>query len=187
MNQIKIRDQLDNQQLTLTLLMMEDANDIYQAILASQTALSAFPASLPWALFKPSMQSTLEYCRKHKLAIQQQIAFHYVIRLKVSHQFVGMIGIQQIRWDIPSITLSFWGNISFKGQGYMTQALQLFIEYLRTDVKVKRIDAFVDMENESAKRLCLRTNFILEEVMEHAARHPIDSSLRNIGVYVVVC
>ena len=187
MDQIKIRDQLSNQQLILTLLMMEDANDIYQAILASQTALSAFPASLPWTLLKPSMQSTLEYCQKYRLAIQQQIAFHYVIRLQRSHQFVGMIAIQQIRWDIPSITLSFWGNIHFKGQGYMTQALQLFVEYLKTDMQVKSIDAFVDMENESAKRLCLRANFILEEVMEHAAKHPVDSSLRNIGVYVVVC
>lgn len=119
------------------------------------------------------------------LEAEHHISFTYVIRLNVSQQFVGILRVNQIQWDIPSVTLSFWRSAVLTKNGYMTQALQLLITYLREDLKVRRIEAFVDIDNERAKKLCLRTGFVLDEILENSARNPIDATLKNIGIYVI--
>ena len=185
MDKIKITNLLSNDQLQLTLLKVDDANDIFQATLLSIDSLRKFPASLPWALQSPSVQNSIDYCQKCILEANRNMTFTYVIRLNISHRFVGILRLNQIQWDIPCVTLGFWGSTAFKKHGYMTQALELLIKYLKENLKVKRIEAFVDMENERAKKLCLRTGFVLDEVMENSAKSPIDATLKSIGIYVI--
>ncbi|ALH96163.1 GNAT family N-acetyltransferase [Acinetobacter equi] len=184
MDKIKIMGKLNHDQIELSWIDQKDAYDLFQAILGSIQLLRVFPASLPWSLEIPSLESAMQYCERCMLDAQNKHAFTYIIRLKSDGSFVGVIGLHQIQWDIPCITVGFWANLKFHGKGYMTCALQYLINFLKEELKVKRIEAFVDIENERARRLCLRSGFVLEEILEKSAKNPQDGSLRDIGLFV---
>ena len=177
-------EQLDHEKIYIKLVSVEDAEDLFQATSDSIHVLRKFPASLPWSLHTPSLESSIRYCQQCITDAKAGVAFTYIVRLSSSADFVGVIGLHQIQWDIRCVTIGFWANRIFHRQGYMTTALQLISQTLKESFAIKRIEAFVDLENESAKQLCLRTGFKLEEVLEKSAKSPVDGSIRDIAIFV---
>ncbi len=94
--------------------------------------------------------------------------------------------IHQINWMENQAAVGFWGNVEFKGQGLMTEALQLFVDQLLNDLGFQQLNAFVDVENKQARRLCERANFKLIEIEQAAIQNPVDGSWRDICKYEIV-
>ena len=172
--------------ITLQLIQRHDAKALYEAICQSIETLRMFPASLAWSLQEPNLDASLAFCDSRVLAALNQENFVYVIREQQSHNFLGVMDIHQINWLENQAAVGFWGNVEFKGQGLMTEALQLFVDQLLNDLGFQQLNAFVDVENKQARRLCERANFKLIEIEQAAIQNPVDGSWRDICKYEIV-
>ncbi|MEG0481972.1 MAG: GNAT family protein [Acinetobacter sp.] len=81
------------------------------------------------------------------------------------------------------LLLVFWGNTRYQGQGYMRQALLLFVDALFTRWSFRELKAYVDVENSAARRLCERVNSELLEIEYQSVTNPVNGVLRDICRY----
>lgn len=76
---------------------------------------------------------------------------------------MGACNLSQIfRGNLRQAFLGYWVGAAFSGQGYMTEALHLALRYAFKNLKLHRIEANIQPENEDSKRLAARTGFRLE-------------------------
>lgn len=176
---------ITNKNIELALIQLKDADELFKAIQLSLNELRTFPASLPWALATPSLEASQAFCRSRVVAALDQENFVYVIRTLDNQNFIGVMDIHQIDWKANSAAVGFWGNAQYKQQGYMTQALQLFISTLLNKFSFQQLLAYVDADNNLARALCERADFKLIEIKDAARQNPVDGSLRDICQYKI--
>ena len=171
--------QIENDQIILNILQESDAEDLYIGIKNTLHDLRKFPASLPWAIYEPELESSQAFCRSRIEALFNKENFVFSIRLKENLNFLGVIDIHQIDWEQGTASIGFWGNALYKKNGFMSQALMLFIDALFGRWSFKALNAFTEVENESARALCERANFQLKEILFQSVRNPVDGSWRD--------
>ncbi len=176
---------IQNESLVLNILTLVDAHDVYEAMCKSLSKLREFPASLPWAVNEPNIESTRAFCRSAIENLLKKETFTYSVRHKDLKFFVGLMDIHKISWEENHAEIGFWGNIHQQKNGYMTSALNLFIQHLFKNSGFKQLYAYVDQENTAARNLCQRVGFDLEEIQQNSAQNPVDGSLRNICKYKI--
>lgn len=174
---------IENEQVVLNILNENDAEDLYQALIHSLLVFRKFPASMPWVMQEPSLDSSKAFCRSRVLALLNKENFVYSIRDAKTQAFIGVIDIHKIDWVNNTAAVGFWANVAYHSQGYMTEALRLFVAELIDNKGFKQLDAFVDTENVKARKLCLRANFYLSEIEYQSAQNPVDGSMRDICLY----
>jgi len=163
----------------------QDAPDIFQAILNSIETLRAFPASIPWSLAEPSLEQTREFCLFAQQNRELRHDLIHTVRLKSNRQMVGMIGLHKIDWSVPRFEIGFWGNVQFRGQGLMREAIGALLDESRLHYSPRRVEALIDAENIAARNLCTRLGFTLEGINQNARRDPVSKALRNHCVYAL--
>ena len=176
---------IESDQVVLNILQEQDAEDLYIAIQYSLANLRKFPASLPWAMHEPALEFSLDFCRSKIEAQKKKENYVFSIRLKESQHFIGVMDIHDIDWGLKTAAIGFWGNSKFKSTGYMTQALSGFVATLFQYWDFKILNAFVEVENISARKLCLRANFTVVEILYGSISNPLDGSLRDQCVYQI--
>jgi ribosomal-protein-alanine N-acetyltransferase len=78
-------------------------------------------------------------------------------------RIVGMANLSQIfRGNLQGAYLGFWASAEFAGQGYMTEGLQLVLRYAFKRLRLHRVEANVQPENERSKALIKRVGFRYE-------------------------
>lgn len=177
---------LVNEEIYLHVLCEEDAQDVYEAIIDSLAHLQKYPATIPWVLNEQSLENTKLYCQHIQDNLGKNKDIVFVIRHKKTARLIGLVGLHNICWDISRLEIGFWGNTVFNKQGLMKQSIQLLLNVLQVHYCFKRIEAFVDQENQEARKLCETLNFQLEHIMRNALRNPVDSSFRHLCVYTIV-
>lgn len=177
--------QIENEQIVLSIVQESDAKDIYIAIKQTLHDLRKFPASLPWALDEPDLEASKAFCRSRIAALLTNENFVFTIRLKENNAFIGVIDIHKINWGENTASVGFWGSAHYQGQGYMRQALSLFVDTLFIRWSFKQLKAYVDMENASARRLCERANFELLDIEYQSVQNPVDATWRDICFYMI--
>ena len=115
---------IENEQVVLNILNENDAEDLYQALIHSLLVFRKFPASMPWVMQEPSLDSSKAFCRSRVLALLNKENFVYNIRDAKTHAFIGVIDIHKIDWVNNTAAVGFWANVAYHGQGYMTEALR---------------------------------------------------------------
>lgn len=177
---------LANQDIYLQVLSLEDAEDIYFAITHSFEHLMKYPATIPWILNEQSLENTKLYCLNviSNLPKNQEIVF--VIRQSHTHNFIGLVGLHNICWEISKLEIGFWGNSAFSKRGLMRKAVQLLICMLQEHYDFTCIEAYVDQENKDARILCEKSGFQLDTLIQNGLKNPIDNTFRNLCVYRVL-
>ena len=78
-------------------------------------------------------------------------------------RIIGMANLSQIfRGNLQGAYLGFWASAEFAGQGYMTEGLQLVLRYAFKRLRLHRLEANVQPENEKSKALIKRSGFRYE-------------------------
>ncbi|WP_227552290.1 MULTISPECIES: GNAT family protein [unclassified Acinetobacter] len=174
---------IENDQIVLQIIQTSDAHDLFSAIQNTLTELRKFPASLVWALEEPNLQASKAFCQSRLIALLNQENFVFIIRLNTSNDFLGVMDIHNIDWQLNTASIGFWGNAKFKQKGYMTQALRLFIHTLFSKWNFVVLNAYVDAENLPARRLCEKNGFLLKNIEYDSVKNPVDGSFRDICHY----
>ena len=79
------------------------------------------------------------------------------------HRIIGTANLSQIfRGNLQGAYLGFWASAEFAGQGYMTEGLQLVLCYAFKRLRLHRLEANVQPENQKSKALIKRSGFRYE-------------------------
>jgi [ribosomal protein S5]-alanine N-acetyltransferase len=78
-------------------------------------------------------------------------------------RIIGMANLSQIfRGNLQGAYLGFWASGECAGQGYMTEGLQLVLRYAFKRLRLHRVEANVQPENDKSKSLIKRSGFRYE-------------------------
>jgi [ribosomal protein S5]-alanine N-acetyltransferase len=78
-------------------------------------------------------------------------------------RIIGMANLSAIfRGNLQGAYLGFWASAEFAGQGYMTGGLQLVLHHAFKRLRLHRLEANVQPENEKSKALIKRSGFRYE-------------------------
>lgn len=159
-----------------------DGPDLFDATVDALADLRRFPASLPWALATPSIETSESFCLAGSENFQARKDFPFLFIDKASHIVVGCGGIYRPRWTVPAFELGFWGRSSLVGRGLFSEAVNALADYAFSNFSAKRVEAICDDLNTESIRLCERIGMQLEGTLRHERRAP-DGSLRNTRIY----
>ncbi|WP_432711273.1 GNAT family N-acetyltransferase [Paraburkholderia acidicola] len=159
-----------------------DGPNLFDAIVDALADLRQFPASLPWAMETPSVDTSESYCVASSESFQARKDFPFLFIDKTSHVVVGSGGLHRPRWAVPAFELGFWGRSSLVGRGLFSEAADALVNFAFSHFDAKRVEAICDDLNVRSIRVCERIGMQLEGVLRHERRAP-DGSLRNTRIY----
>lgn len=161
-----------------------DGERVHEAVVETLDALRAWPASLPWAMFEPSVAASEIYCRESAAAFIKRSALIY-LAFDDQDSLVASLSLHSIDWRIPKLELGFWCRTGRQRQGLMTEASAELLRLAFGQLDAQRVEALPDEDNAGSRGVCEAIGMQLEGVMRHDRVTP-DGVLRNTCVYAMV-
>jgi RimJ/RimL family protein N-acetyltransferase len=183
-----LRDVASELQTGRLLLRCPRAGDgvaVHEAVVESLAALRAWPASLPWAMFDPSVAASETFCRESQAAFIQRTRLAYLAFERDSGRFVASTSLHNIDWRVPRFEVGYWCRSALQRQGYTREAVMALITYAQRDLGARRVEAFTDERNTTSRALSESVGLRLEGVLRNE-RTDTDGTLRNTCVYASV-
>lgn len=123
------------------------------------------PFVLKYNLYSP--------CDKEQVLLEFENYFSILIILKETNTLIGEVRIKddEFRYHTNSKELQFWLTEDFARQGYMTESLNLIIEFLFSSGNADRISVRVFSDNVASCKLVEKLGFIKEGYFKNAIKN----------------
>ena len=161
-----------------------DGQTVYEAVAESIESLRSWPASLPWAMYEPSPQSSETYCRQSAEDFDNRAGFVFLVFLK-NGTFIGSVGLHDIDWFVPKMEIGFWLRSSARGQGYAQEAVSAVVDFAFDQLRARRVEARTDEDNHACRATCISAALQLEGILRHERITPTGQP-RNTCVYAAI-
>jgi len=181
----EVPEQLETQRLLIRCPRAGDGRIVHDSVVESLAALRAFPASLPWAMFEPSLDASEQFCREGEANYRLRTSLPMLLFLKEGNAHVGNSGLHGFDWSVPKCEIGYWGRRGFAGRGFITEAAKAITEFAFRHLGMRRVEALPDDANLPSCRVCERAGYTLEGTARHDRRGP-GGDMRNTRVYAVV-
>ncbi len=163
---------ITTERLLLTPPMMYDAPSIFE--LRSDPEVAVY--------LNRKLQTNIEeaeaFITKLAAGIDEARWFYWIIRDKVSNNFLGTICLWSFSEDRLSAEVGYELLPRFQGKGYAAEALAAILEYGFTSLGLARIDGIVEAGNERSKILLDRFGFKVSKEFEEES---------NLGGSAIKC
>ena len=161
-----------------------DGAVVYAGVSDSLATLRQYPASLPWALFEPSIEASETYCREGQAKYLLRTEMPMLIFLKHGNVYVGGTGLHTFDWSVPKAETGYWVRSGYLGQGIASEAVLAVISFALTRLGMRRVEALPDEENLASCCVCERVGMKLEGTLRNERIEP-SGKLRSTRVYAV--
>jgi RimJ/RimL family protein N-acetyltransferase len=161
-----------------------DGKRVHEAVVETLDHLRAWPASLPWAMFEPSVSASETYCRESAAAFLRRSALVY-LAFDDTGALVASTSLHGIDWAVPKFEVGFWCRASRQRQGLAKEAVAELVRHAFEQLGAQRVLALPDEENTSSRAVCESVGMQLEGVMRNERITP-EGVLRNTCVYAAV-
>ena len=161
---LQFSDQFESQRLLIRRPRPGDGRAVYEAVCETLTELRAWPASLPWAMFEPSVEASENYCRQGHEAFAARRDLPLLLFLKGTDVLVGASGLHRMDWLERRFEVGYWCRRSMQGQGYITEAVQAIAAFAENTLAAQRVECFTDVRNAASRRVAERAGFVLESI-----------------------
>ena len=94
--------------------------------------------------------------------IETNEGINWAITLKDSPKMIGIIGHYRIKWEHYRSEIGYMLLPEYNGQGIITEAIQLIVDYGFNTMKMHSLEAIIDPENIASARVLEKNNFIKE-------------------------
>lgn len=179
-----IADHIETPRLLIRCPRPGDGQAVFEGVRDSLAALRAWPASLPWALFEPSIEASETFCREGHLNYLARKELPMLMFLKDGGHYIGGAGFHHLDWDTPKCEAGYWCRPAFQGQGLVTEAVSALCRWAMQDLGMARITALPDAENQPSRAVAERAGMVLEATLRHERKAP-DGTLRNTCLYAL--
>ena len=86
---------------------------------------------------------------------------------KKNNKFIGMCTLENINREYSVCELGYWLDQSYVGKGYMTECVKAIIEYAKTELHMKSVNAFVITGHQKSIALLERLGFARKELLKN--------------------
>ena len=180
----EVSRELRTRRLLLRCPQEGDGVHVHEAVVETLEQLRMWPASLPWALFEPSVAASEIYCRESAAAFMKRSALVY-LAFDDSGSFVASTSLHAINWTVPKFEVGFWCRASRQHQGLATEAAKELVRYAFEGLGANRVDALPDEANAPSRAVCQASGMRLEGTMRSERVTPA-GVLRNTCIYAAV-
>jgi hypothetical protein len=175
---------IDTERLILRCPAPGDGAAVHAGVVDSLEALRRFPASLPWAMFEPSVDASERYCREGQAKFLMRTEMPLLLFLKEGGTYVGGSGLHAFDWAVPKCETGYWLRAGYQGRGLAVEAVNAITTWALETLGMRRIEALPDDENLASCRVCERAGYALEGVLRNDRAAP-DGTLRNTRIYAI--
>jgi RimJ/RimL family protein N-acetyltransferase len=102
-----------------------------------------------------------------------------------SGHYVGDTRLYPHNWDSGYFSLSYWVRASAAGQGYMTEAVGLLVDFALDTLEATRLEIQCDVHNISSASLAKRLGFVQEGLLRNHGLTP-QGSLRDTLIFGLI-
>lgn len=92
------------------------------------------------------------------------------IRLKTDKSFCGAIGYNDFHEEHNKAEIGFWLYPQYWGEGLIKESAERIIRYLFDNLKIHRLEAFVEEGNSNSSRVLTKLGFDYEGTMKESER-----------------
>ena len=78
-------------------------------------------------------------------------------------RLLGAIALMRIDWESRSAELGYWLAACARGRGVATRAIGLLTRWAVAELRLRRIDAIPDLDNDASRRVLERCGFVFEQ------------------------
>lgn len=96
---------------------------------------------------------------------------------KATNKFIGMCSLENINRQYAVCELGYWLDSTYVGKGYMTECAKALVQYAKTELDIKFINAYVITEHTRSIHLLERLGFVRKERLKNDAENkgkPVD-------------
>lgn len=151
---------------------------VHQAV---QQSLNDLKSWLSWATLDYSLNYAESSMRLFDASYVLRHAFHHLIFN--GGQFVGMVGISLINWDIPSANIGYWCSSPRKRNGFMREAVMALTQFSFEKLGIQRLHITCDDENIAAQKVAEGAHYTLELKTRGLLKNPETDDLRMCTLY----
>ncbi|MCP9200773.1 GNAT family N-acetyltransferase [Gramella sp. GC03-9] len=156
---------LETSRLLLKKVVNEDQQNIYRG-LSHPEVIKYYGVS--YSTFKETEEQMRWYSNLEKSGAGRW----WSIRVKETEEFCGAIGINDHHPEHNKAEIGFWLLPQFWGRGLIQEAAESLIHHLFEDLKLNRLEAYVEAANSKSSRVLEKLGFIHEGTMR-------DSEIKN--------
>lgn len=170
MKSIKI-PRLESERLLLNKIEAQDHRNIFKGL--SHPEVIRY-----YGVQYSSYESTKEQMNWYSNLEKSNSGMWWAIRLKESGDFCGAIGINDYHKEHNKAEIGFWLLPDFWRKGFINESANTIINYLFKELKLHRLEAYVEVENKNSSNALKKLGFDFEGRM-------IDCEMKN-GKYISV-
>ena len=163
---LQFPDQFESQRLLIRCPRPGDGPLVYEAVCETLSDLRAWPASLPWAVFDPSVDASENYCQQGHAAFAARRDLPLLLFQKDSGALVGASGLHRMDWAQRRFEVGYWCRRCAQGQGFITEAVQAIAAFAENTLGARRVECFSDERNVASRRVAERAGFVLESIQK---------------------
>lgn len=165
-----------NEDIELRLVDMHHSEDMFKSIDSSRQHLRRY---LPWVDSTRSEDDTKAFIENSKNQYAANKGFDASIWYK--GKFAGVIGFHSINPSIKAISIGYWLNDKYVGNGIMTKSCKVFVDYAFNIYKFNRVEIRCAEDNLKSRAIPERLGFTQEGIIRDDEL--LDGNFVNCVVY----
>jgi RimJ/RimL family protein N-acetyltransferase len=181
---LDIPEQIETGRLVIRCPRPGDGFAVHQGVIETLVDLRAWPASMPWVLFQPSVETSEAFCRQGYAEYISRKELPMLLFLKKDNAYVGASGLHSVDWAVPKFEIGYWCRKRYQGQGLITEAVTAITEFAFATLKARRVASLTDVQNAASRRVLERSGYVLEGIMRNERVTP-DGEARDTCLYAV--
>lgn len=174
---------LETERLVLRMPQSGDGKVVNHAIRSSVQEMK------PWLGFVrevPTVEETEINTREAHIKFLKRESLRYLVFLKETNEFIGSTGFHNIDWDVPKLEIGYWIDTTYRGFGYMTEAVEKLTDFAHETLTCRRVEIRCDRENVRSRAIPERLRFSLEGILKNEDLSIDGTKLTDTCVYASV-
>jgi [ribosomal protein S5]-alanine N-acetyltransferase len=147
---------LESSRLILREITIDDAQEIFD-LRSNPETMKYVPRPLA-----TSIDDALAHIKIIREKIETNEGINWAITIKGNPKFIGIIGHYRIKWEHFRSEIGYMLLPQYHGQGIITEAIALMIDYGFNDMKMHTIEAIIDPRNIASARVLEKNGFVKE-------------------------
>lgn len=86
-------------------------------------------------------------------------------------------------WSVPYVTIAYWFNSRYTGQGYATEAIAEMVRFAFNGLKAKHVELDVSEQNTRSLRLAERLGFAFDRWLNNHAKNFVTNEIKSSALF----
>ena len=150
---------IKTERLTLRPIKDSDLNHIFQGLSHSEVIKH-------YGISFTTLQEAKQQIQWYDDLIKNETGYWWAIELSESNEFIGSVGLNDIKKEHHRGEIGFWLLPEFWGNGYITEAASNVINVGFETFNLHRIQAWVESGNNGSRQVLKKLGFIYEGILK---------------------